>query len=384
MEHNDGIIYVPYGIQIVIDDVGWWSGRNLSAQNQPYRTGIDRDHYPEDYEAIAYLGKTLGIRPVAAMVLGEWDRNSILKDLPDATWMGRNWKYPGPPIGVLDRTGDIINRNREHMEMAIHAIGHEYWAGGIMERAQWYDVKKEMRDGETIRRHLDFFFELLKTNDLYGDLEFFVPAAFLYAFNRKGGDMASILREYKVKFISTPHRTMKIKTPLEGESFGIEHGILNVDRTVDLVRWDGIDPEISGECTGPVLGMHWPNLLHRDHRRSRETVDRWVKFLRGEEKSPLKMLAASSKEGFSQQVYLEKTGVNVNVENKTVIFDFSLVDGLDLKTLTDFIYFKMPLKVKPIENNRVEKMGDGGGFSLYRLHRRVGEKRTEIRYRLED
>jgi len=75
-------------IQVVIDDVGWWSGKNGSKWQEPYRTGIDRNHTPADYQAIVSLGKALGIRPQAVMVIGEWDRKNILKDVPHSTWMG--------------------------------------------------------------------------------------------------------------------------------------------------------------------------------------------------------------------------------------------------------------------------------------------------------
>lgn len=80
---------IPVPIQVVIDDVGWWSGRDGSQQQEPFRTGIDRNHTIADYEAIVKLGRTLGIRPQAAMVLCEWDRENILRELPESTWMGK-------------------------------------------------------------------------------------------------------------------------------------------------------------------------------------------------------------------------------------------------------------------------------------------------------
>ena len=69
---------IPRPIQVVIDDVGWWSGRDGSDKDEPYRTGINRNHVVADYQAIIQLGRALGIRPQAAMVLCEWDRENIL------------------------------------------------------------------------------------------------------------------------------------------------------------------------------------------------------------------------------------------------------------------------------------------------------------------
>lgn len=62
---------IPMPIQIVIDDVGWWCGTDGHEYNEPFRTGINRDHVPADYQAIVELGKQLNIRPRAAMVLCE-------------------------------------------------------------------------------------------------------------------------------------------------------------------------------------------------------------------------------------------------------------------------------------------------------------------------
>jgi hypothetical protein len=79
--------YIPMPVQVVIDDVGWWSGEDGSKRQEPYRTGINRNHVPADYQAIANLGRTLGIRPQAAFILCEWDKENILRQLPTSTWM---------------------------------------------------------------------------------------------------------------------------------------------------------------------------------------------------------------------------------------------------------------------------------------------------------
>ena len=59
---SDMQLTIPMPLQIIVDDVGWWSGVDGSQYNQPYRTGLGRDHQPEDYLALASLGKELGMR----------------------------------------------------------------------------------------------------------------------------------------------------------------------------------------------------------------------------------------------------------------------------------------------------------------------------------
>ena len=112
---NDGItVMIPMPIQIVIDDVGWWSGEDGSGRQEPYRTGINRNHVPADYRAIADLGKKLGVRPQAATILCEWDRENILRNVPTSTWMREKWdntKWVGP---WLDEAAEIIRNNQKH------------------------------------------------------------------------------------------------------------------------------------------------------------------------------------------------------------------------------------------------------------------------------
>ena len=135
----------PMPIQVVIDDVGWWNGHNGSQQQEPFRTGIARNHVPEDYQAIVDLGRALGIRPQAATILCEWDRKNILRKVPTATWMGANWDN-SKWVGLwMDKAADIIRGNRAHYELTMHGVGHEYWTDGKFTRAEWADHDGNMR-----------------------------------------------------------------------------------------------------------------------------------------------------------------------------------------------------------------------------------------------
>ena len=103
-------VFIPMPVQVVIDDVGWWSGEDGSKRQEPYRTGINRNHVPADYQAIADLGRKLGIRPQAAFILCEWDKENILRQVPTSTWMGDRWdnsKWVGP---WLEEAAEIVKK----------------------------------------------------------------------------------------------------------------------------------------------------------------------------------------------------------------------------------------------------------------------------------
>ncbi len=300
-------VFIPKPIQVVIDDVGWWSGHDGHEQGEPFRTGIQRNHVPADYEAIAQLGESLGMRPQAALVLCEWDRGNILRRLPSATWMGAAWdnaRWNGP---WLDEAAAIFRDKADCIEPVLHGVGHEYWDDGRMGRAEWHDTEGRMRPERDVRRHLDAFGELMAQNGLGAFPESCVPAAFLHRYANGDGGLARVLASYGVRYLSTPFQSMHSTLPLteaqKVQPFLWDGDVFTAARGTDLCRWCDIAPHPGGELTGTVCGMHWPNLLHPDPARNREVVQRWVDFLRPYGTRLETMLAGNTRAFCGQLVY---------------------------------------------------------------------------------
>ena len=185
-------IFIPMPIQVVIDDVGWWSGKDGSKKQEPYRTGINRNHVPNDYLAIAELGRELGIRPQAAIILCEWDKKNILRQLPTSTWMSEKWDNSKWVGQWLEETAEIIRNNKNHFELTVHGIGHEYWEGGNFTRAEWTDSKGQMRPQDQVELHLDYFEKLMNQHNLGSFPNSFVPTAFRHSFGPSEGRNISL------------------------------------------------------------------------------------------------------------------------------------------------------------------------------------------------
>lgn len=322
-------VFIPMPLQVVIDDVGWWSGKDGHEIGEPYRTGIGRDHVPADYQAIVDLGKGLGIRPQAATILCEWDKENILRDLPSSTWMGRNWdnsRWVGP---WMDEAAGIIRSNEKHFELTLHGIGHEFWEGEKFTRAEWHDTDGVMRPQEEVEKHLDYFEKLMKQHNLGPFPKSFVPAAFLHSFGPSAAGrtgLATILKKRGVNYINTPFGSVFNKERISYGIFGIDDGVMTVDRGRDEFPWKAFPGDPSKELTGPTCGMHWPNMLHPDPLRNGEVVQKWIDYLKPYNERPDMMLAPDSLFFQHQLVHhiLTKTAVNGNV----VELDFSAVDEL--------------------------------------------------------
>ena len=294
---------IPMPILLVIDDVGWWSGEDASERQGPYRTGIDRRHVPADYEALAALGRKLGVRPQAAFVICEWDRENILRDLPTSTWMGEAWdnaRWVGP---WLDEAADILRRNRDHLELVVHGIGHEYWEGGQFTRSEFHLSGGTMRPRREVVRHLEYFARIMDQNGLGPFPESLVPPAFIHSFGNGEAGIQAILRDFGVKYVSTLFRGAKQFAPPQHERIMVECGVMIVERGNVGIPWYEFASEprlVSGQ---PIYGLHWPNLLHPDPARNLEIVDRWADFLRGYNHRLDSMLAPDTPACWTQFAY---------------------------------------------------------------------------------
>jgi hypothetical protein len=335
---------------VVIDDVGWWRGSDDSLKNGPYRTGIERNHVPADYQAIVDLGKSLNIKPMCAFILCEWDTKNILRGCPTSTWMGDEWANT-LPVGPMEEAKDIIQQNRNHLEIGLHGIGHEYWVPGtgISERAEFgCDTDGEMRPADDIRRHLDYFGKILNMWNL-GDIPTAMvpPAArYRYAPSRKGA--GSVFAEFGVRHIVIPLHN-GFHEPLCAVTFGVEHGMLVSERSHDMFGWNITDTARHSErlyrVWGNCIGMHWPNLLSMDPRKNSEVVTRWVETLKSIENEPGVCLGCDTAHAMSQEPYRLLTDVYIN--NGKVCFDFGKIDALPTRCIISNFYLKttVPLRV---------------------------------------
>lgn len=355
-------VCIPQPLQIVLDDVGWWSGADDSKQNGPYRTGISRRHVPADYMAVAELGRRLGMRPQAAMILCEWDRQNILKNVPSATWMGKNWDNSINAGPQLDEAAEIIRSNSNHFEITLHGLGHELWhKDGTFSRAEWMD-DTSLRPEEEIKLHLDYFYRIMEMNNLGGFPKSFVPCAFKYTF---GGNniLQCLLKKAGVEYVSSPFSCMKIFEKPQFKMFGIDDSMFVVDRGNEPgVAWNAIGGDAPEKMIeGCICGLHWPNILHPDPELNMEVVKRWVKYFEAHSRIFTKILARDTFHHRAQLAYCNLT--DFKIKDKELTLDFSRF----FKVFDRHFYEGMILRLKNIKiceavscDARLAVVQDGG------------------------
>ena len=157
-----------------------------------------------------------------------------------------------------------------------------------------------------------------------------MPTAFRHGFGLTPGNEQSIAELFARRgfvYINTPFEIMLNKEKAQYDIFGVDSGIITVDRGADLLDWDVIGGNPEGVIAGSTCGMHWPNMLHEDPERNSEIVDRWVKFLAPYNDKQETLLAKSSLT-FQQQLVHHKL-TKVEIADSAIKLDFSDTNKID-------------------------------------------------------
>lgn len=274
-------ITVPPPLLVVMEDVGWWSGFSGPGANEPFRTGMGRMHVPEDYTALVRLARALNTQILLGFVLCEWDRDGMLRDLPSATWQGRNWTGYRIDRSIQDEAASILNDHSDALALALHGVGHEFWAAGRMSRTEFHDDLGTLREKSVIQQHLSYFGRLLESSGIKSPFpKVFIPPALRHSFGNGTDGFQKMLADVGIEYVLTVFgKARQHHAPLS-DRVTFECGVTLIERGLSPVAWDTVAATPRFDFSQPVLPLHWANLLHPDPSKNAEVADAWASFLR--------------------------------------------------------------------------------------------------------
>ena len=114
----------------------------------------------------ADLGQRLDIRPTAALVLCEWDRENVCARQPTSTMAGAAWDNSARRGDWSEAAAQCFVERAAHLELALHGVGHEHWDEGVMTRAEWYGRPASKWAWSDLLGHLDVYRAILDQHGL--------------------------------------------------------------------------------------------------------------------------------------------------------------------------------------------------------------------------
>ncbi|MBQ4528451.1 MAG: hypothetical protein II998_10295 [Clostridia bacterium] len=348
MKIND--IKIPTPFQFSMDDIGWIEGRVPYWDGfQPTRTGIPRRHTLKDYQVIEELGKAINMKICGMFVIGDWDRKGILKDVPYATKLGKNWEgSPYVDVKEEEEIRDFIN-SCKFFEMSVHGLMHECWdENGECMSAEFVPPRDFKLDNEKIpapewymRAHLDAFFEI------FNDWGFtHVPRAFTcpgHCFDAwKDGSFTKILKDYGIKFWQEPYITHTI----------YENNVMLNKMPGWIAFWEAYDlnPDklkLYDEDTAGIICAHWPNFLRLDPDLNFDNIPKWKAYF--DRQSNVFGVIISRDVAFAHHQLLYKNNCQLSEEDGKIKIDFTKADEIAPKDFDAPLYISVKKDSMPFE-----------------------------------
>jgi len=366
-------VTIPTAFQIRIDDVAWHKGDDERHINRPSRTGIPRMHSALDYPIINELGKAINMKISCAIVLGEWDKDNVLRGEKNVTWDPENWDRASQiNMDYAEKAFDLLE-NSEYISYTLHGVMHGYYHNGkIVTERQFYPYEFDEKTGtynkqhtwmsdDELRHHLDLFFKIYNSWGFKKPVKAFACGNGNYGTPTDAGNIryAGIFKEYGLNVWENGWPTIEkgaavidgVPCIKAGGEENLPWNAFDVDPDyLNLFYKEGDEFCRAGYC------MHWPNLLRWHPEKNMENLSKWVSYFMKQSEEFGCMISRDVDFAGSQAAYMLYAKMDF-AENKCII-DLTDVDKQNVVVLKDEFYVS-------IKNDLVPKSCIGGTINEY-------------------
>ena len=362
---------IPLAVQIVMDDFGWFYGKNELAEGGPARTSICRDHTEEDYRVINELGRRLGMKIVCGFTLGEWDKDNRLRGMKHATPDEKGWDRKATVDMEAARRFFSLIEQSDYIDIAFHGLMHSFWVDGENHgnprEFYYYDLPEGAAErrldypcvpvsADYVDSHLKAWFDIYNGWGFSKPVKTFISPAGLHRDRQKVLDYAEKIKKYGILYW---------KNGWDGFTGFTEvfDGIIFLECGDDFLDFDAIDvdpdtlPPFHGRTA--VFGTHWPNFLRSEPSENFRFLDRWESFFARIADTYGLMLSKDIAFAATQAQF--RRHVKTRFADGVLTLDVSAVYGTGAAGLLDSFYLSFPREHTPLSC-------DGGTLGLYESH----------------
>lgn len=377
---KDRTVKIPVALQVVVDDMGWHNGRDDRAGGGPSRSGLPRFHVAEDYRIINEIGRGIDMKIFCPFVIGEWDKDNYLREIPDANPDGEHW----------DRASEIDMRNTEKcaeelknsefIEIGFHGLLHSYYENGkliteteftrpyVDEEGKCDFSRSELVSAEEFTKHIDMFKKIYKSWGFTQKIRGFVSPCSVHTAPDESGDFVKVLKDNGFIYWSNYWQKAADSTAvIDGVTFlqkswlGAGWEVYDFDPMylIDQGSEEGLASNAPEGVINPAMGFHWTNFLRYNPENNMERLPQWIMYFKRQGKIFGQMLARDIAFAASQAVYSRFGKVSVDGNKYTV--DLSDVDNKGALGLSDEFYISSR---KPFDISSCT----GGIMTIYERH----------------
>lgn len=366
-------VILPAALQLCVDDIGWFRGSDDRYIGKPSRTGMPRLHVAEDYVILNEIGKGIGQKIVAPFVIGEWDKDNILRGEIGATYAPDKWdRRKTINMEIAEKCFEAAESS-EYIENCHHGLLHgNYDANGgqITELEHFYYKNPDEKllytlPKEAIERRFELYFKIYDSWGFKKPIRTFSSPTNVPK-NLKAEDvmeLAEVLEQYGMKYWFNRWKGQICYSEFIGNTFYIEkHRKFGIP-------WNAydFDPEYlfdfyeekDGEI-GDIMSTHWPNFLRYNYQKNMECLEPWVKWFKKQAEKFGVMLSKDIAFCCNQHIY--RTRSKLSLDNNVLTIDVSDAVSYSKIPLDDEFYISIKKDLVPFEVQ-------GGTIELYENHK---------------
>ena len=387
-------IKLPISVGIIVDDVGWHKGADERYINLPARSGLPRNHHPDDVRALNEIGRALNTKIICSLVLAEWDKNNILRGVKNVTPDPDLWDAAGELDEEYAKEYFKALEESEYLDYSLHGLFHSYYEddGKLNTARQYYPNEKNERgevvgyrwlSPERFDEMISLFFSIYNDWGFKKKITQFVSPCGCWGTDKSEGNIeyAKVLRKYGIKYWSNGWVDLE-------KRLGVAEGIMTV-KGANITAWNAydVDPDylqtiLEQEPSEPIYPYycgHLTNFIRFDYQKNFEYTEKWAEYFRRYTSSFGTAPARNVDEACSQLAYAENA--RITKDGDVYKIDLTGADKLGAVGLLDefLVSFKGSPSPKLLTNGaEIELYDEKSTHTTFKI-RRGGASIIEIK-----
>jgi len=383
-------IKIPIAMQLRVDDVGWHNGADERFKGQPSRSGIPRHHHINDYKILHEIGKGLNMKISCSLVLGEWDKDNILRGEPHMTFNEDGWDRKSEiDYDYAEKAFEILETS-EYLDYTMHGVLHGYYhKSKQITEAEFYPPKYDAEKDEYIkgtngcmpddefRRHFELFYKIYNSWGFKKRIKAFASPCGCRGSLEENEGYANVMKEYGIYCWQNGWGALGDKRA------GVTGGVICMRAPFDITEWDAydVDPDYVKIDTGKNPAhicadfcSHWTNYIRWYPEKDLEYLPKWIAYFERQAETFGAMLSRDVEFAASQALYSQFAKVDT-CDNKYVI-DLSEVDGKGAVAKKNEFYVSLKNGTVPKEciGGKISEYEAKKEFKTYKIERENSDK----------